>query len=197
MILKENFFEELIEPILLSADTFKFHLNDLPDVNEYTPPKEENHNKKSIRHHEKFIDLFNNLDLKKNSCLYWFELAEEKCCAELIDKLDMRRDLLKQNLRMVPVKNKNSNSKYLYVGIRRGGWTQKWKLSNISGRIIQHLGYYRVGITQGLQLAHWANDSDFEINLRVIEFEPGFPNSYLEALEKIIAHKLMPLCGKH
>ena len=197
MIITTHNFDELTEQLINSTDTYLFNLKDLPDAFEYTPTKEDL--KKSIRDHDKFSSMFAELDAKRGSCLYWFEVDDNPCCSSLIEKLNIVRPLLRGqgNIRIVPVMNKNSNSNVLYVGIRRKGWTEKWKLSNISGRIIQHLGYYRVGTTQGLQLAHWASDSDLQIKLNVIEFEEYFPNEYLEALEKIMAHRLKPLCGKH
>jgi len=199
MAITKDYFDDLIDKIIISPATYTFNLSDLPDAFEYTPSPKTGEQKLSIRHHEKFSYMFSELDAKRRSCLYWFELDDNPCCTSLIEKLNIVRPLLKEqeNIRIVPVMNKNSNSNILYVGIRRRGWTEKWKLSNISGRIIQHLGYYRVGTTQGLQLAHWAADSDFQIKLNVVEFDKDFPNEYLEALEKIMAHKLKPLCGKH
>lgn len=197
MPITKDYFNELIGKITSSPKAYTFNLSDLPDVSEYTPTKEDR--KKSIRHHEKFSFMFSELDAKQESCLYWFELDDNTCCNSIIEKLNIARSLLREqgNIRIVPVMNNNSESNVLYVGIRRRGWTEKWKLSNISGRIIQHLGYYHVGTTQGLQLAYWAADSDLQIKLNVVEFEQDFPNQYLEALEKIMAERLRPLCGKH
>ncbi|AWG26678.1 hypothetical protein [Flavobacterium kingsejongi] len=162
---------------------------------EYTPTKNNKH--KSIRNHERFKDLFVMLDTKVTNCLYWFEVENNNSCDLLVKHLNEIRPILKEQFRVVPVINKNNNSNVLYVGIRRGGFTEKWGLSNISGRMIQHLGYYEKGSTQGLQLAHWSLNSDIKIKINIIQFEEKFPNYYLEAFEKIIAHKLRPLCGKH
>ncbi len=192
MLQTENF-NGLISKLKRDAKQFEFNLKDLPDTFEYTPKL--NPNAKSIRAHEKFKPMFEDLCTMRNSCLYWFEVKDE--CDNLIELLNNNRTSLIEKQRVVPVKNKNCDSNVLYVGIRRGGFTKKWKLSNISGRIIQHFGYYKVGSTQGLQLAHWSVDSGLDINLKIIQFEEGFPNAYLEAFEKIIAYKLRPLCGKH
>lgn len=189
-------FDELIETLKNNADSFSFNLNDLPNAFEYTPSPTKL-DSQNIRTHIKFDTLFRTLDNKRNSCLYWFELENEIDCNNLISVLNNNRISLIERERTVPVINTNFNSNVLYLGIRRGGYTKKWELSNISGRMIQHLGYYYKGSTQGLQLAHWAVDTGFDIKLNVTQFEYGFPNEYLEAFEKIMAHKLRPLCGKH
>lgn len=190
MILNTYDFTEVIDGLIAKAKTFNFNLNDLPDVQEYT-------HHKSILRHPKFESIFSELNEKRTSCLYWFELIDSEMCSGLINVLNSNRERLKESVRVVPVMNRNLNSNVLYVGIRRGGQRKYDGLSNISGRIVQHLGYYKVGTTQGLQLAHWAVDSGLDIKLKVIQFEEGFPNAYLEAFEKIMAYKLKPLCGKH
>ncbi len=191
MILHTYDFTESINKFIDSAESFKFNLKDLPDPNLYFE-KDGN-----IRKSKGFTKLFKALDAKTTNCLYWFEVDTEISCSDLIKKLDKSRATLKKGKRAVPVKNINCDSKVLYLGVRRGGWTEKWKLSNISGRIIQHFGYYKVGTTQGLQLAHWNVAADLKVTLKIIQFEKDFPHPYLEAFEKIMAHKLKPLCGKH
>lgn len=191
MILHTYDFTKAIDKFIAESETFNFNLKDLPNVDTYFTDKGD------IRKSKGFTKFFKALDAKTTNCLYWFEVDSDISCGELIKRLDKARSTLKRNKRAVPVKNKNCDSKVLYLGIRQGGWTKKWKLSNISGRIIQHLGYYKVGTTQGLQLAHWNTGINLKIVLRVIQFEDDFPNAYLEAFEKIMAHKLRPLCGKH
>ncbi|KOS05035.1 hypothetical protein AM493_02535 [Flavobacterium akiainvivens] len=195
MLLQTHNFDEVIETLINNAQSFSFNLKDLPDAFEYTANLNPNH--KSIRSHQTFKPIFDELDAKKNSCLYWFELDDDINCKTLIDLLNTSRLSLAEKERIVPVANKNCDSNVLYVGIRRRGYTQKWKLSNISGRMIQHLGYYAKGSTQGLQLAYWAAEAGLDIKLNVVQFEEDFPNAYLEAFEKIMAYKLKPLCGKH
>lgn len=178
-------FEALANIAIKEAETYVFNLNKLPSVNydEY------------IGDSAYFKTMFKQLNTKQNNCLYWFELESEVLAIELNNLLDTKREELKQKKRVVPVKNSNTHSKVLYVGIRRGK-QKKSKRTNISERIRQHLGYYKTGATQGLQLVHWAKDTDVEIKLHVIEFN-GLDNAYLNALEKIIADRLTPLCGRH
>lgn len=190
MILHTYNFTEVIDSIIANAETFQFNLKDLPDVVEYTYHK-------SILGHPKFESIFSALNEKQTSCLYWFEFNDSEMCSSVINVLNANRERLKESVRAVPVMNKNLNSNVLYVGIRRGGQRKYDGLTNISGRIVQHLGYYKVGTTQGLQLAHWAVESGLDIKLNVIQFEEGFPDAHLEAFEKIMAHKFKPLCGKH
>jgi len=167
-----------------------FNIKDLPDHNSYeihpnTLPK--------------FDYFFRPLDKKTKDCLYWFELeSNEK--AEKLNKLlnEYRQSNIKGNIgyRNIPATNKNEKSNVLYVGIRRGNKSKKTKLTNIVGRINQHLGYYKNKNTQGLQLIHFAKDFDFKLTLNVIEIISS--NSiYLNIIEKKVANKLQPLCGRH
>lgn len=141
--------------------------------------------------------LFKELDLKENHCLYWFELEtleKTKALNNLINNYRLKKG--QEDYRVVPSSNKNVNSKVLYVGIRRGA-KSKSGLTNIVGRINQHLGYYKVQSTQGLQLIHYAQGLDFQITLNVVEFEDLENPMYLNLLEKMVADKLIPLCGRH
>jgi len=185
-LLKKKF-DELAQEIIDDAETFTFNLKDLPDINDF---------RDDIRKNLNFTELFDNLDQKLNSCIYWFETQTIEDGNKLQNLLNQNREFLGSNFRTIPVKNNNLNSSVLYVGIRRGGYTKKHSLSNISGRITIHLGYYYKGSTQGLQLIHWAKNVDCKMNLKVVQFE-DLPNEYLNTIEKILAFKLKPLCGKH
>lgn len=180
-------FEILTNSILEQAETFSFNLKQLPHVAEFTM---------DIRLDKNFSSIFEKLNKKEHHCLYWFEIETSELATELNILLNKNREKLKLDQRVVPVMNKNTNSNIFYVGIRRGGKRKYDGLTNISGRIIQHLGYYVNGSTQGLQLIHWANKTDLDIKLNVVEFKE-LPNLYLNVVEKIVAHKLKPLCGKH
>jgi len=63
----------------------------------------------------------------------------------------------------------------------------------IASRIFHHLGYYRVGSTQGLQLCHW---SKHKLKLSVVQF-PKEAEPYLNIIEKLFALKFKPLLGRH
>ncbi|OCK42680.1 hypothetical protein BA195_13955 [Tenacibaculum soleae] len=180
-------FELLTESILEQSEKYEFNLNQLPNVNEF---------RTDIRQDENFKQIFSELNKKESNCIYWFECESIQIATELNNLLDSKRNELKFNQRVVPVINKNIDSKIIYVGIRRGGKRKYDGLTNIAGRIIQHLGYYIKGSTQGLQLVHWTEKKNLNIKLNVIEFKE-LPNEYLNVVEKLVAYKLKPLCGKH
>lgn len=146
-----------------------------------------------------FIDIITQLNVFKKPCLYWFEADDRAAAKHFISSLDAFRagQELDTHRRIVPTVNMNLRSgvdtQVLYVGKRNGGYRKKDGLSNIAGRINIHLGYYKVGTTQGLQLAHW---SKHKINLNVLEL-PDHAAEYLPVLEKLLAQKLKPLCGRH
>jgi hypothetical protein len=83
----------------------------------------------------------------------------------------------------------------IYVGVRKG--KQKVQgLTNIMGRINQHLGYYKNNKTQGLQLFNWARNTNIDIALHVVHFDQDL-GALLYVLEKKMAHQLRPHCGRH
>lgn len=149
------------------------------------------------------VDQFKPLNIiKENHCLYWFELENKEKALTLNGLIDDYREL---NIKTVPATNKNDNSHILYVGIRQGGARANKKdkdgniilgLTNIVGRINQHLGYYHSKSTQGLQLYEYAKGKDFNITIKVIEFE-GLDSKYLNTIEKLVAKEFEPLCGRH
>ena len=85
------------------------------------------------------------------------------------------------------MKKSINDSRILYVGkVKRHFW----------GRLIQHLGYYKVNRTQGLQLYYWAKELNLNLKVTVIEFEPEMID-LMEVLESALAKKLKPILGKH
>jgi hypothetical protein len=134
-------------------------------------------------------------------CLYWFTVENSERAKQMIVKLNEFREsqklLDKQYKRVVPASNSNKigpniNEHVIYVGKRHGG-VRRDKFTNIAGRISIHFGYYKVGTTQGLQLFHWANET-VKLNVMIL---PNEAKDYLDLLEKLLANKLKPLCGKH
>jgi len=150
-------------------------------------------------------DLKGNFDLlckplnkKTGHCLYWFNASTKEEALTLADSLEKKRIKLKSYMkgqRVVPPRNTNTDSKTIYVGIRRGG-QNKDGLTNICSRMNQHFGLYKVGSTQGLQFKYWASSNKTKITLSVIELD--LENvEYLNVLEKLVAIKLRPLLGRH
>lgn len=78
-------------------------------------------------------------------------------------------------------------SKCLYVGkVKKTVW----------GRVIQHLGFYKVAKTQGLQLFEWARDLDLKLKMHVYEFEEDMCD-LVSIMELELARKKKPIIGKH
>lgn len=175
----------------VEMEVIAFNSNELPDHQNYQI---------DIREDNKFKNHYNNLNGFKGHCLYWFETNTSKDAIQLMNLLNDKRNSLWErefDKRKVPVDNINLNSKTLYVGVRQGGNPRKKdNLTNISGRIIQHLGYYDKGSTQGLQLIHWAKEARVDIKINVLHFD-DIQKEYLYVLEKLFALELKPLCGKH
>jgi hypothetical protein len=189
----DNVFEPIINDIVskrLIVYSESFNIKDLPDHNDFdvhpnTLPK--------------FDYLFRPLDKKNSDCLYWFELESNEKAVKLNNLLnEYRQSNTKENAdyRNIPATNKNKTSNVLYVGVRRGSKSKKPRLTNIVGRINQHLGYYKNKNTQGLQLIHFAENCDFKLTLNVVEII-STNSIYLNIIEKKVADILKPLCGRH
>jgi hypothetical protein len=150
------------------------------------------------------IDQFKPLNgIKENHCLYWFELNNNEETFKVNELLkNYRLKKSKLGIKTVPAKNNyKSSSKdeirnVLYLGVRQGGYVKSKNLTNIVGRINQHLGYYHVPSTQGLQLYEYAKGKDFNIVIKVIEFV-GLNSAYLKIIEKEISKVFKPLSGTH
>lgn len=182
-----NSFGMIVNLITANAVEYEFNLTSIPDLTYLDV---------NIREESPLKGLFEALDKKTKNCIYWFEVDNIFIGNQIKILLDVNREILKLKGRKVPVHNKNKDSKILYVGVRQGGITLKWNMSNISGRIREHLGYYKVGSTQGLQFGHWARHLDYNVKLKVVEFD-DLPNEYLTAIEKLLAFRLKPLFGTH
>ena len=178
---------KLAKKIIKNAEKFSFDLRELPDLSSGSV---------SIREPGPLKIFFEKLDKKTEDCLYWFEVDDIEMGNHLQKLLNEKRSYLKEIGRKVPIKSKYVDSNILYVGARHGGLTVRYNLSNLSARIREHLGYYKVGTSQGLQLAHWARNVDCKVILNVVEFD-NLPEEYLTMIEKIVAYKLKPLCGIH
>lgn len=128
--------------------TFRISCNEMPFPNDY------NINYREC--HEDVKSIFRKMEPVDKPCLYWFEAETIEDANLLLTDLNLFRDKPKDLVRVTPVKNNNTDSTVLYVGARLGGIAKRKQFSFIAGRILAHLGYYKVGSTQGLQLAYWA-----------------------------------------
>lgn len=182
----------IADNILKEPNIFKicrFHLSELPESNNW-----ENHpNIDPV--FKKHVDVLNDY---KGDCLYWFNCDTTEDALQLYNALaNYRNSKNKKEYRAVPTSNKYSGkNKTIYVGVRRGSTAKNPTVSNILGRVNQHLGYYKQPKTQGLQLLHWAKELDINISLHVVHFEDKL-DSLLYVLEKEISKRLVPHCGRH
>ncbi len=159
-------------------NSFSFKIS-CSNLNDYT--------EQDIRKSVEFEEIFRRLLELNGPVVYWFEIKSN------IKNIDIRERLLKykenKNSKSTPAMKKNfsETSNCLYVGkVKKGAW----------GRMIQHLGYYKVQRTQGLQLFHWAKDLDLELEVHLYEFEKEMED-LVSVIEIDLAKKLKPITGKH
>lgn len=125
-------------------------------------------------------------------CLYWFSVDSKETAKNIIDRLNQYRTTDKSIKRKIPVKNNNKKSNILYVGKSVAGKRGDGQ-TNITGRIATHFGYSKHSTIQGLQFRYWTKEK-ITVNVLLL---PNELSEYLEILEKLLAKKLSPLCGRH
>lgn len=118
--------------------------------------------------------------------MYYFEITSDNLTSDVINRV--KEYSISENSKSIPaIKSTIVESKILYIGkVKRHFW----------GRFIQHLGYYKVNRTQGLQLFYWAKELNLNLKLTVFEFESEMIN-LMEVLENDLAKHLKPILGKH
>lgn len=146
----------------------------------------EDYNHIDITYSEKHKSMFSELKEMAGPCLYYFEVTSNNLTSDIINKIKEYSST--ENSKSIPaIKRTIPESRILYVGkVKRHFW----------GRLIQHLGYYKVNRTQGLQLFYWSKELKLNIKLTVLEFEPEMIN-LMEVLENELAKRLKPILGKH
>lgn len=158
-----------------NAKVFYINCSDLEDFNNI-----------DITNSLKYNAMFTELKQLNGPCLYFFEILSDNLSSAIVDKI--REYSSTENSKSIPaIKKTIPESKILYVGkVKRHFW----------GRLIQHLGYYKVNRTQGLQLFYWTKELNLSLKLVVYEFEPEMTN-LMEVLENDLAKQLKPILGKH
>lgn len=146
----------------------------------------EDYNHIDITNSDKHGKMFIELKEFVGPCLYYFEITSDNLSSEIVSRIRKYSD--SENSKSIPaIKSKIVESKILYVGkVKRHFW----------GRLIQHLGYYKVNRTQGLQLFYWARELNLNLKLTVFEFDADMIN-LMEVLENDLAKHLKPILGKH
>lgn len=156
--------------------SFTFNCSDLDDYNFI-----------DIRESEKFKQIFDQLKDLNGPTLYWFEIISDTDTKKVIASLNNYK--ISKNAKATPaLKTKICyDSKTLYVGKVKGTF---W------GRLIQHLGFFKVNGTQGLQLFYWAKDLSLKLKVNIFVFDNNMAD-IIPIVEYTFAKRLQPLIGKH
>lgn len=140
-----------------------------------------------IRDSDEHREVFQKLGVITGPVVYWFEITSTTSNEEIRRLISDYK--YSEGAKSVPAlkKSYSKESKALYVGkVKRNFW----------GRVIQHLGYYHVKRTQGLQLYHWAKDLGLKVRLHAYEFEPEMEDM-VSIFELKLSRVLRPITGKH
>lgn len=148
----------------------------------------EDYNYIDIRQASKFKTIFEELAIVTGPTLYWIEILPGSINnQEIVKALQSYKESIGAKNTPALKSNINYNSNILYVGKVKGVF---W------GRLIQHLGYFKVDGTQGLQLFYWAKALGLCLKFNIIEFDTNMADT-ISIIEYAFAKKLEPLIGKH
>lgn len=143
-------------------------------------------NNEDIRFSEEYRNLFAQLAEVTNPTVYVWELISDISSKEIVDSIN--RYSAEKFAKATPaIKVNYPNSRILYVGK---------VVRDFYGRVIQHLGFFPHGGTQGLQLFYWAKSLKLTVKLTVFEFEKN-TEELMPLFEKRLAQQLQPILGKH
>lgn len=133
-----------------------------------------------------FSHIFERVVNITGPCLYYFTIESDHHADEIISRVQIYKNT--PGAKSVPAIKKNfPRTKVLYVGkVKKAFW----------GRLVQHLGYYKVPRTQGLQLFYWTQNTNLKLKLNVLEFEVEMAD-YMAVLEIKLAKELQPILGRH
>ncbi|WP_217605211.1 hypothetical protein [Chitinophaga sp. GbtcB8] len=140
-----------------------------------------------IRQAEKFKKIFDRLKEMNGPALYRFEIISDTEGLRVIEALNSYKASTERKATPALKSKIDHSSKILYVGKVKGFF---W------GRLIQHLGFFKVKATQGLQLFYWAKGLPLHLRVNVLEFDSNMAE-LMSVLEYSLAQKLNPLIGKH
>ena len=144
-------------------------------------------NHSNFRQSEKFKPIFDQLKDAKGPTLYWFEIISDTNTEEVIKALTKYKK--SENSKATPALKTtiNYHSKTLYVGKVKEAFEK---------RLIQHLGFFNVNATQGLQLFHWTKDLSLDLKINILVFHNNMADM-MPVIEYAFAQRLQPLAGKH
>lgn len=141
-----------------------------------------------IRESSEFKEIFKKLELMRGPVLYWFEIVSTNSNNDGIRQKLLKYSQSENSKSTLALKKAFDNeSDCLYVGkVKRKVW----------GRMIQHMGFYGVNRTQGLQIFHWVKDLDLKLKVHLYEFEPEV-SELISIFEIELAKRKKPIVGKH
>jgi len=179
----KNFSKKLIESLdYVSKNGFKNEFEfeiDCESLKDY--------NNVDIRNSLEFKSIFKKLKDLDGPVLYWFEILSDIDNEILRDRLKIYSNTNNSKVTPAMKKNFDNNSKCLYVGkVKKSVW----------GRMIQHLGFYKVQRTQGLQLFYWTKGLNLKLKVHLYEFEQDMADM-ISIFEIELAKLNRPIVGKH
>jgi hypothetical protein len=119
--------------------------------------------------------------------VYWFEIVSPVSTEAIVKALlKYKRRAIRKAIPAIR-KSPNHGTNVLYVGKVMKGF---------AGRVVTHLGYYKVPRTQGLQLFHWSKELQLTLKLHVYTFKKELAPMMI-VIERGVADDLKPLLGKH
>ena len=147
----------------------------------------DDYNYADIRDADKFKPIFDQLKNASGPTLYWIEIVSDTDTKKVIEALNIYK--ASENPKATPALKStiNYDSRTLYVGKVKGTF---W------GRLIQHLGFFKVNATQGLQLFYWTKELSLTLKVNILEFDNNMAD-IMPIVEYAFAKRLQPLIGKH
>jgi hypothetical protein len=140
-----------------------------------------------IRQSDKFKDIFDKLKELSGPTLYWFEILSDTDTKQIVETFFNYKSSISSKTTPAVKTTIDYDSRTLYVGKVKGSF---W------GRLIQHLGFFKVNATQGLQLFYWAKDISLKLRINIYVFDNNMAD-IMPIAEYAFAKRLKPLLGKH
>ena len=147
----------------------------------------DDYNYVDIRNSDKFKSIFDELKNVTGPTLYWIEIVSDTDTKKIIEAINNYKASEKPKATPALKSNIDYNTKTLYVGKVKGTF---W------GRLIQHLGFFKVNATQGLQLFYWTKHLSLTLRFNILEFDNNMADT-MTIIEYAFAGRLHPLIGKH
>lgn len=174
-----------VTKVSIDLKTVSFHFN----TSKLTPFTEKGCQEQS----PVWIELGEKFEKVSGPVLYWFKIMSNTAPAEIYQTIKQFREkqVPGNSFRSVPALKPFSqvgNSKILYVGCCGS--------TTFVSRMFWHFGYYHVGRTQGLQLCHWSQPLNMEVEINAIVF-PKEAKELIYVYEKHFAQYMQPIIGKH